>query len=352
MIGMSGGVDSSIAAALLKEKGHEVLGVSLTLFEGGGGASTTSCCSLRAVREAAGTASSLGVEHMVIDARDLFIEKVITPFAEAYAQGITPNPCVLCNRYVKFPALLKKARELGGGLISTISTGHYARVERDSGNGRPVLKKGLDPKKDQSYFLYALRGEELEALVLPLGHWDKTDVRDRARELGLQVFDRPESQEICFVGKEGYTSMVSAIEPDAERAGPIIDAGGREIGTHKGIIHYTMGQRKGLGISSPEPLYVIRVDADENTVMVGPREQCYQDKIRVSGINWLKQLTVPFKAEVKIRSTTPGIPATVTPEGLTNATVEFERPAFAPAPGQSAVFYIGDAVIGGGEIAV
>lgn len=351
VLGMSGGVDSSVSASLLKEAGHDVLGVSLVLFETPGTPLPTSCCSLTAVKEAALTAASVGVEHIVVDARDLFIDKVITPFAEAYARGITPNPCVLCNRHVKFPILLEEALKRGGGHIST---GHYAQVAREGGH--VALKKGLDPKKDQSYFLYCLRRAELNALELPLGLWKKEDVRTRARELGLPVFKKPESQEICFVGKEGYATMVNEIagvaglEPGAERPGIIINTNGKELGTHKGIIHYTMGQRKGLGLSNPEPLYVLKVDAASNTVMVGPRELAYRDRILVTGINWLDEPEGPFNAEVKIRSTAPGIPARVTPDGL-RAEVEFLKPAFAPAPGQSAVFYQMDTIVGGGEIA-
>ncbi len=352
VLGMSGGVDSSVAASLLKEAGHDVLGVSLVLFESPGKPSATSCCSLTAVREAARTAASVGVEHTVVDARDLFIEKVITPFAEGYSRGLTPNPCVLCNRHVKFPILLKEANARGGGHIST---GHYAQVEREE--GQAVLKKGLDPNKDQSYFLYALRRAELDALELPLGLWKKEDVRSRARELGLPVFKKPESQEICFVGDEGYATMVNEVagvtglEPGAERPGPIVDTKGRPLGTHKGIIHFTMGQRKGLGLSNPDPLYVLKVEAASNTVVVGPRELACRDRILVTGINWLAERTGTFEAQVKVRSTAPGIPSRVTPDGDT-AEVEFSEPAFAPAPGQSAVFYDGDTVVGGGEISL
>ncbi len=349
VLGMSGGVDSSVSASLLKEAGHDVLGVSLVLFENPGTPSPTSCCSLTSVREAARTAATVGVEHTVVDARDLFIEKVITPFAEAYARGLTPNPCVLCNRHVKFPILLNEASARGGGQIST---GHYARVELEG--SKNVLKTGLDPKKDQSYFLYALARAELDALVLPLGRWVKDDVRSRARELELPVFKKPESQEICFVGDEGYALMVTALEPDAERPGVIIDTNGKHMGTHKGIIHYTLGQRKGLGLSSPEPLYVLGKDPQSNTVVVGPRESAHRDRIQVTGINWLAKRTGPFDAEVKIRSTAPAVPARVIPygDGGDTVEVEFSKPVFAPAPGQSAVFYDGDTVVGGGEIAL
>ena len=348
VLGMSGGVDSSLSAWLLKEAGHKVLGVSLVLFESSGAPSPTSCCSFTAVKEAARTAAAVGIEHTVVDARDQFIDRVITPFAAAYSKGLTPNPCVLCNRHVKFPILLEEATKKGGGLIST---GHYSKVEK--AGGRAVLKAGDDPRKDQSYFLYALRRRELDALTLPLGRWTKERVREKARELALPVFSKPESQEICFVGQEGYAPMVSALEPEAERPGVILNHEGKEIGRHRGIIHYTMGQRKGLGISNPEPLYVLKVDAASNTVIVGPRELAYKKEIIVININWLEAKERPFEASVKIRSTAPGIPALVKidkPEG-NKATVEFKEPAFAPAPGQSAVFYEGDTVTGGGVIA-
>jgi tRNA-specific 2-thiouridylase len=346
VVGMSGGVDSSTAAALLKEAGGEVIGLSLVLFEKGAAPSPTACCSLAAVDEAARTAEAIGIRHERLDARDMFMEKVIGPFAEAYARGRTPNPCVLCNRHVKFPLLLGKAQERGASLIAT---GHYARVEREGGGAR--LKRSLDPAKDQSYFLYALSPGELEALALPLGTWKKDDVREKARALGLPVFSRPESQEICFVGEEGYAPMVSGLHSGVETPGPIIDTSGRVLGEHRGIIHYTMGQRKGLGIAHPVPLYVIEVDAGSNSVVVGPRDLTYRSEITVEDVNWLApRPESAFSADVMVRSTAPGIKANVTPVE-DGATVVFDEPVFAPAPGQSAVFFDGDTLIGGGEIA-
>jgi tRNA-specific 2-thiouridylase len=344
-LGMSGGVDSSLSASILKEAGHHVTGVSLVLFESSGTPSPTSCCSLNAVKEAARTAAISGVEHRIIDARDLFIEKVITPFAESYSKGQTPNPCVLCNRHVKFPILLDEAKKTEGGLIST---GHYARVEQLEGEA--VLKTGTDPKKDQSYFLYALTREELDALILPLGAWRKDEVREKAREIGLPVFSKPESQEICFVDDQGYGNMVKAIEPEADKKGLILDINGKELGAHKGIIHYTIGQRRGLGLSNPEPSYVIKIDASSNNIVVGTRDEAHRDEIVVERINWLLKRTGKFSASVKVRSTARAIPASIIPEG-THARIIFKEPVFAPAPGQSAVFYDSDIVIGGGEIA-
>lgn len=346
LVGMSGGVDSSVSAALIKESGREAMGLSLILFEKGEAPSPASCCSLAAVEEAERTAGAIGIRHERLDARDLFMEKVIAPFAEAYARGRTPNPCVLCNRHVKFPLLLDAAGKLGA---SAIATGHYALVGR-GGDGK-VLRKGRDPAKDQSYFLYALRRQELDALELPLGPWIKDDVREKARALGLPVFSRPESQEICFVGTEGYAPMVSVLHPEAVEPGPVLDAGGKVLGEHRGIVHYTMGQRKGLGIAHPVPLYVIEVDAASNTVVVGPREKAFKDKIEVKDINWLApRPDGPFHADVMVRSTAPATPARVTP-CEDSAIVVFDEPEFAPASGQSAVFYIKETVVGGGEIA-
>jgi tRNA-specific 2-thiouridylase len=345
LVGMSGGVDSSVAAHLLREEGYEVEGLSLVLFETRGEKSPTACCTLEALGDAAATAERLGISHSTIDVRNEFIERVVEPFVDAYMRGHTPNPCILCNRHIKFPVLLREARKRGAGFIAT---GHYARVERRGGG--ETLKKGVDPKKDQSYVLYALRPEELKALLLPLGLYTKEAVRETARKLGLPAARRAESQEICFVEGRDYPSFIAALTGEKDRPGPIIDVQGRTLGSHKGIHRYTLGQRRGLGISSPEPLYVTGIDPEKNAVYVGPREAAVAREFAVGEVNWLQKPRGELRADVKVRSTMRGRPATVRPLEEGKARVIFDEPQWAPSPGQAAVFYLEDSVAGGGTI--
>ena len=355
LVGMSGGVDSSVAALLLKKQGFHVEGASLLMFETRlSRKDPRSCCSLESVKDAARTARAIGIPHRVIDARDGFIEKVIEPFALSYSRGRTPNPCILCNRHVKLPVLLDAAIKEGPDFF--IATGHYARIKTTPKG--PVLSVAADPKKDQSYVLYAQAKEDLARLVLPLGGLRKEDVRRVAREAGLPVFDRPESQEICFIEGRDYPAMIRELCPAAMAGGPILDETGRQIGTHEGICRYTIGQRKGLGgcrdSHDPKPLYVYRIDAAKNTVYAGGREKAFAGMIEVGGLNWLIGGWVrleKFRAGVKVRSTMPPAPATVFVSGFTGpARIVFDSPQWAAAPGQSAVFYDGGAVIGGGII--
>ncbi len=348
VIGMSGGVDSSVTAHLLKEQGFEVEGVSFILWEARDRTNYEACCSFEATQSAAKTAECIGVGHTELDVRAAFIDKVIEPFAAAYAKGLTPNPCILCNRNVKFPYLLKEAQRRNAEYIAT---GHYARtVTNDAAHGRTVLKKGVDSGKDQSYVLYLLRPEEIARLVLPLGGLTKREVRDIARSLRLPAAERPESQEICFIGKEGYAKFIGELSPSSCLPGPIMDKAGRTLGLHKGICHYTIGQRKGLGISSPDPCYVTGIDQLNNLVHVGARRDAFMKEIRVTDLNWLvSPPACQFRTTVKIRSMMADVPATIAlhREG---ATVLFDDPQWAPAPGQSAVFYLGETVLGGGII--
>lgn len=365
IVGMSGGVDSSVAAYLLKEHGYDVEGLSFILWEARKRTDFTTCCSMQAIDIASKTASSIGIPHSTIDVRDDFIEKVIEPFVDDYTKGFTPNPCVLCNKYIKFPFLLNEAEKRGAEFIAT---GHYARVEKQELkiqvpkglSGSFMLKKGIDPRKDQSYFLYVLKQDELKRLVLPLGDYKKEDVRKLADNLKLPAAKRPESQEICFIEDKNYFKFITKLYPLIGIPGPIMDMTGKILGEHKGIYHYTIGQRKGLGISSPHPLYVSSIDPIKNTVHVGAKECAEIKEFEVGNLNWINPLTVAtvneaqggfLNADVKVRSMMKESPATIYAgrDGKT-ARVVFDEIQWAPAPGQSAVFYDGDAVIGGGVI--
>ncbi|MDI6744667.1 MAG: tRNA 2-thiouridine(34) synthase MnmA [Thermodesulfovibrionales bacterium] len=366
IVGMSGGVDSSTAAYLLKEQGYDVEGLSFILWETRQSKNFTSCCSLQAIEEAAKTASHLGIPHSAVDVRDDFLEKVIEPFIDAYTKGMTPNPCILCNKYIKFPYLMKEADKRGAEFIAT---GHYAKIEKEGSKGQRVkgsnfLKKSIDAKKDQSYFLYVLRKEELKRILFPLGDYKKEDVRRLAHELKLPAAQRPESQEICFIEGRNYFKLIDKLHPAADVSGPIMDMSGKILGEHKGIYHYTIGQRKGLGISSPHPLYVIKIDAAKNIVYAGSQEQAKIKEIEVGELNWLYPVkdeslngVHPFPASplprftVKIRSMMKDAPAAIYPgENMDTVKTIFDEPQWATAPGQSAVFYDEDIIIGGGVI--
>lgn len=350
IVGMSGGVDSSVTAYLLKKHGYDVEGVSFILYEARLKKTFTGCCSIEAINDAKQTAEHFGIRHSAIDLRDEFMEKVIEPFIEAYSKGMTPNPCILCNRHIKFPYLLKIAKEKNADFIAT---GHYAQVVKshDLGvKGQSLLKKGLDPKKDQSYVLYVLRQEELKHLILPLGEKTKNEVREIAKTLNLPSAKRPESQEICFIEDRNYFKFLDNIVGHLE--GQIIDIETNDvIGTHKGIHLYTIGQRKRLGIATGKPLFVTRIDPSKNTVYVGPREYAMKKEFTVNNLNWLITPELrKFKATVKVRSTMKDEPATVVILSEDKVRIIYDEPQWAPAPGQSAVFYKNDIVIGGGII--
>lgn len=347
IVGMSGGVDSSITAYLLKEEGYEVEGLSFILYEARLKGTFKGCCTIEAINDAQRTAERIGIKHNRIKLRDEFMEKVIEPFIDAYSRGITPNPCILCNKYIKFPYLLRFADEKDAEFIAT---GHYAKVDR---NGLALLKKGIDPKKDQSYVLYVLKEEDLQRLVLPLGYRTKDEVRKIASSLGLPAAKRPESQEICFIEERNYFKLLNNIMPPSE--GPIIDIEtGKVLGKHGGVHLFTIGQRKRLGISAGKPLYVVRIDPQEKAVFVGPKEMALQREFEVKDINWLmkkeESLKNFFRANVKVRSMMKEEPATITVIDEDLVKVSFDQPQWAPAPGQSAVFYDKDIVIGGGII--
>jgi len=337
VVAMSGGVDSSVAAALLKEEGHDVIGVTMQIWPG---KKEDSCCSLSAVEDARRVANKLGIPYYVLNFKQIFKKTVIDDFISEYDRGRTPNPCVRCNQHVKFDALLNKMKALGADYIAT---GHYARIEK--ADGRYILKKGVDPKKDQSYFLYALSQKALSKTIFPLGGLTKQEVRKIAKKFKLNVADKEESQEICFV--EG--NFGELFRP---KEGDIIDLAGKVIGRHKGYQLYTIGQRKGLGLSRKDPAYVLKIDPKTNTITVGDRGDVYGDDLTAGDLNWISvdRIDAPTKVMAKIRYNSPGSEAEILPLSKEKVRVMFKKPQFAITPGQSVVFYNGDTVVGGGII--
>jgi tRNA-specific 2-thiouridylase len=345
VVGMSGGVDSSVAAALLVEAGFEVIGVTMHLA-----GSESRCCSLDDADDARRVADRLGIRFYVANYRDRFREEVILPFADAYLAGRTPIPCVACNKRFKFDHLLERARALGAG---GVATGHYARIARDPASGEARLLRGVDRRKDQSYFLFNLAPAQLGRARFPLGHLTKDEVRERARALGLATAEKPESQEICFVPDGDYAGVVGALRPEAlPGEGEIVDEAGRVLGRHEGIHHFTVGQRRGLGLASPAPLYVKRIDAAGNRVVVGPADSLRAPAARVEELSWVsgRAPEAPFRAEVQIRYRHEPAAGEVAVQADGSARVAFDEPVRALAPGQAAVFYQGDRVLGGGWI--
>jgi tRNA-uridine 2-sulfurtransferase len=338
VVAMSGGVDSSVAAALLKEKGYNVIGITMQIWPGGD--RSGSCCSLSAVEDARRVANKLGIPFYVLNFKDIFKRTVIDNFISEYEKGRTPNPCVVCNEKIKFEALLKKAEELDADYIAT---GHYAKVVK-KGN-RYFLLKGKDGNKDQSYFLYPLSQHALSKTMFPLGDLTKPQVRILAKKFGLKVAEKPESQEICFV--EG--SISDFFEP---KQGNIVDMNGKVIGKHKGYQVYTIGQRKGLGIASAEPLYVVKIDPKKNEITAGNKGDVYGDDCIVGHLNLIEEAKLTRKKPVKacIRYRNPVSPAQILPLSQGKIRVMFKKPQFAITPGQSIVFYDGNVVFGGGII--
>ena len=339
---MSGGVDSSLAALILKEEGFEVIGITYQIWERRGAGE--GCCGLESTELARAAAESIGIRHYVLNFREVFEEKVVRPFCEAYLAGRTPNPCVECNRSIKFEALIRKAGELEADFVAT---GHYARIEKDKRGW--LLKKGADPKKDQSYFLYTMTQSRLEKTLMPLGRYRKEDVRRLAGEAGLPSAGRPESQEICFVEDNDYRRFLSGRAPDRIRPGNITDRDGNILGAHEGAAFYTIGQRRGLNLNAGRPYFVTEIR--ENTVVVGGSSEVYSRECEVANVNLITGKLPPGgKTEVKIRHPGQPRPARVTRLSGDSARVEFDEPKWAVTPGQSAVFYDGETVAGGGTI--
>jgi len=354
VVAMSGGVDSSVTAALLKEEGYQVIGATMQIWPSNELADEADkfggCCGLDAVSEAKRVAHRLDIPHYVMNFRDLFEQKVIDDFCREYSLGRTPNPCIRCNEHIKFGALLSRAKGLEADFVAT---GHYTRIERDEVSGRYLLRKGIDRGKDQSYVLYMMSQDQLRYALMPLGGFTKERVRQMARELGLPVADKAESQEICFIPDGDYTGFLKEYIPQAVKPGPILDRKGNTLGEHRGILFYTIGQRKGLGISATEPLYVVAIDRGRNTVTVGSRREVYGDELIAADLNWIsiEPPKQPLEIKARIRYRHREADAVLTP--LSNGErvrVKFKKPQMAIAPGQAVVFYLKDTVVGGGTI--
>lgn len=352
---LSGGVDSAVAAALLVERGHRVVGMTMRLYDARGTEASAGgrCCGPRDIEDARRVCRHLGIPFYVVDLEDTFRRDVIEDFVESYLAGETPNPCARCNQRIKFTPLLRRARALGG---ARIATGHYARLAAGP-SGETELRRGADQSKDQSYFLFSMPADELSSIEFPLGGLDKDEVRRLARHYGLPNAQKADSQEICFVPDGDYAGFVEAsalrrgAAPPGE--GPIRDEAGRELGRHRGIHRYTIGQRRGLGAvgSHGAPAYVARIDPARNELVVGDREAARRSEVGLREVQWLTAAPRdPVRAAVQIRHRAAPIPATIRPGGGERAQVELDESVVA-SPGQAAVFYDGDRVLGGGWIA-
>lgn len=363
-VAMSGGVDSSTAAAILKEQGYDLVGFSMQLWDQRRSGTERDdfrsgrCCSLDDLYDARSVAARLKFPYYVVNFQKEFEQTVIRPFIESYRNGFTPSPCVLCNSHMKFDRLLQMAEEVQA---TRVATGHYARVVQDAESGRYLLLRARDRNKDQSYFLFELNQEQLSKTLFPLGDLEKAQVREIARRHGLEVADKPESQEICFVPDGDYAAFIDRHSkdvvgaentPESLPSGDIVDIEGRSLGHHSGIHHFTIGQRKGLGIAHPMPLYVIDLRPEKNRVVVGERSQLGCNSCRVMRCNWIAfpELTSSLRVTAKIRSRHQEASATVSPLEGGGALVGFDSPQMAVTPGQACVFYDGEKVIGGGWI--
>ncbi|QGM46306.1 tRNA 2-thiouridine(34) synthase MnmA [Methylocystis heyeri] len=363
VVAMSGGVDSSVVAALLKSQGYDVIGVTLQLYDHGEATHRKgACCAGQDIQDARQAAARLGIPHYVLDYEAQFREKVIDGFAASYASGETPVPCVACNQFIKFTDLFDTARDLGADVLAT---GHYIS-SRDDGEGGRALFRARDAARDQSYFLFATTAEQLKMLRFPLGDYPKTEVRELARQFGLEVADKPDSQDICFVPSGHYTDVVEKLAPGAVVPGEIVHIDGRVLGRHAGVINFTVGQRRGLGLgaaqagSAGEPLFVVRIDAPRAQVVVGPRDALETRAVGLRDVNWIgpgRFEDLPPKGldiYARVRSTRPPVQARLVARGANQAAVVFAEGEFGVSPGQACVFYDGPAdearVLGGGFI--
>lgn len=352
VIGMSGGVDSSVAAYLLKQQGYDVIGVTMQIwqdkskeaFEREGG-----CCSLSAVEDARRVCDKLDIPFYVMNFKQIFEKLVIDYFVDEYLQGRTPNPCIACNKHIKFDALLERAMALEAEYVAT---GHYARIMYDEGLERHIIRKSATPEKDQTYVLYNLTQQQLSHILMPLGDYNKQQVREIARDLDLRTANKPESQEICFVEDNNYGRFIDERRGGGIKPGFFVGTTGKKLGTHKGIAHYTVGQRKGLGIALGKPMYVVEIIPDKNLVVLGDEAEVFSRELTASNVNLiaLEKLEAPVEVRAKIRYSAREAAATVTPIGADRVKVVFEEPQRAITPGQAVVFYQDDVLVGGGTI--
>jgi tRNA-specific 2-thiouridylase len=346
MIGMSGGVDSSVAAALLQQQGYEVIGVTMRLWTYSDSCTHEGCCAESAVEDARRVCDKLGIEFYVMNLKELFREKVVDYFVDEYCRGRTPNPCIACNRYLKFDAMYKRAMAMG---MDYVATGHYAKIEKNEQTGRYSLRMSDAAQKDQSYVLYNFTQEQLAHTLMPLGSYTKPEVRELAEKLGLSVANKPDSQEICFVENGDYAEFIREYADYEPREGDILDVKGNVIGTHKGLIYYTIGQRKGIGAYG-RPMFVMKMDAENNTITLGDKGMEFSEGLIAEDVNFISidKLTEPMEVSVKVRYQAKPTPAVIRPAEDGRVEVVFGQPQRAVTPGQAVVFYDGDEVVGGG----
>lgn len=351
VVGMSGGVDSSVAAALLKKNGYDVIGITFKTWpkEECGSSVGRACCNLEAVTRSRAVCEDLGIPYYVFDLSAEFKRDVIDYFCSQYLKGLTPNPCVICNEKIKFGYLLEKAKAFGA---EAVATGHYARVAKQAGGARWLLKEGKDKKKDQSYFLFSLSQDQLKHSIFPIGALTKTRVRALAKSMKLQTFNTVSSQDVCFVQEQDYAEYIKRKMGVEIEEGDIVDKSGKVLGRHRGFLYYTIGQRRGIGIASSEPLYVTAIDAAKNIIVIGTKKDVLRNSLTAEGLNWIavKGIDKPVRMYAKIRYGAKKAKALVTKTGAASVRVDFDEPVEAPTPGQAVVFYKRDVVVGGGWI--